>query len=52
MTIAVVAGLFSLLGALLGAFLSRRSDHKKWLRERRALAAEKFLSTLAIKGDA
>ena len=47
MLISMVAGLFSLLGALLGAFMARRGDHRKWLRERRSLAAEKCLSTLA-----
>ncbi|MDY4284351.1 hypothetical protein [Xanthomonas sp. LF06-19] len=47
METAIVAGLFSLLGALLGAFLSRKGERGRWIRERRALAAEKFLATLS-----
>ena len=33
-----VAGLFSLLGAFAGAFLARRSDYVKWLRQSRSEA--------------
>lgn len=50
MAIAIVAGIFSLLGAFLGALLSRKSDRGRWLRERRSLAAERFLSALSDSG--
>lgn len=50
MAIAIVAGLFSLLGAFLGALLSHKSDRGRRLRERRSLAAERFLSALSDSG--
>ena len=34
--IAVVAGLFSLLGAFAGAVLTRRTEYEKWLRQNRS----------------
>lgn len=45
--IAFVSGLFALLGAFIGAWLTRTTDHKKWLRERRAEAYTKFLDLLS-----
>jgi len=45
--IAVVAGLFSLLGALVGAFLGRRTDYDKWLRQNRSETFVEFLAKLA-----
>jgi uncharacterized membrane protein YfcA len=36
--LALVAGLFSLLGAFAGAFLARRTEYEKWLRQNRAEA--------------
>lgn len=50
MAIAIVAGIFSLLGAFLGALLSRKSDRGRWLRERRSVAAERFLCALSDCG--
>jgi len=47
METAVVAGIFSLMGALLGALLSRKGERGRWIRERRAAAAEKLLATLS-----
>lgn len=38
-----VAGLFSLLGAFLGAYLARRTQYEKWLIENRSEVFAKFL---------
>jgi hypothetical protein len=45
--IAVVSGIFALLGAFIGAWLTRTTDHKKWLRERRSEAYTRFLDLLS-----
>lgn len=45
--VAVVAGLFALLGAFAGAALSRRTEYEKWLRERRSESYAKFLDLLS-----
>lgn len=44
--VAIVAGLFSLLGGFLGAFLSRRTEYEKWLRQQQSMAFEEFMSHL------
>ncbi len=46
LTTAFVAGLFSLLGAFAGAFLSRRTEYMKWLRQNRSEVFGEFLSKL------
>jgi hypothetical protein len=45
--IAFVAGLFALLGAFAGAWLTRKTEHQKWLRQSRAEAYTKFLELLS-----
>ncbi|KAE8436616.1 hypothetical protein [Vreelandella piezotolerans] len=44
--VAIVAGLFSLLGGFLGAFLTRRTEYEKWLRQQRSIAFAGFISHL------
>lgn len=44
--VAFVAGLFSLLGGFLGAFLTRRTEYEKWLRQQRSTAFSGFISHL------
>lgn len=46
--VAVVAGLFSLLGAFAGAFLSRRTEYLKWLRQSRSETFAEFLRLLSV----
>lgn len=46
-TVAVTAGLFSLLGAFAGAALARRTEYEKWLRENRSVVFAKFLELLS-----
>ncbi len=45
--IAFVAGSFSLLGAFAGAFLARRTEYVKWLRQNRSETFAEFLATLS-----
>lgn len=45
--VAVTAGLFSLLGAFVGAALARRIEHEKWLRENRSEVFARFLDLLS-----
>lgn len=45
--IAFVAGLFALLGAFAGAWLTRTTEHQKWLRQSRAEVYTKFLDLLS-----
>ena len=45
--VAVVAGLFSLLGAYAGAFLARRTEYFKWIRQARSETFAEFLKKLA-----
>jgi hypothetical protein len=45
--VAFVAGLFALLGAFSGAWLTRRTEHQKWLRQNRAEVYTKFLDLLS-----
>ena len=47
LVVAVVAGLFSLLGAMLGAWLGRRSEYEKWLREGKSEVFVKFLELIS-----
>ena len=42
----VVAGLFALLGAFIGAALTRRTEYEKWLRQARTEAFATFLRKL------
>ena len=46
LAIGLVAGLFSLLGAFAGAFLARRSDYIKWLRQNRSETFAEFFTKL------
>jgi hypothetical protein len=41
--VAVVAGLFALLGGFIGAWLARRTEYEKWLRQERSVAFTEFL---------
>lgn len=41
--VAVVAGLFALLGSFSGAWLARRTEYAKWLRQERSEAFAEFL---------
>jgi hypothetical protein len=45
--VAIVAGLFSLLGAFAGAVLARRSEYMKWLRENRSQTYARFLELIS-----
>lgn len=45
--VAVTAGLFSMIGAFLGAALARQRDYEKWLRENRSEVFAKFLNLLS-----
>lgn len=42
----VIAGLFALLGAFVGAALTRRTEYEKWLRQARTEAFATFLREL------
>jgi hypothetical protein len=44
--VVVAAGLFSLLGAFMGATLSKRNEYVRWLRENRSEVFAKFLELL------
>ena len=41
--VGVVAGLFSLLGVFVGAWLARQTDREKWLRQERSATFAEFL---------
>lgn len=45
--VAVVAGLFALLGSFAGAFLGRRTEYEKWLRQNRSEVFAKFFNIQA-----
>ena len=49
--VAIVAGLFSLLGAFVGAYLARRTQYEKWLLENRSEVFAKFLVLMHEAGD-
>jgi len=52
-TVAVVAGLFALLGGFAGAALTRRTEYEKWLRqERSTVFAEFFRQLYKAKAEA
>jgi hypothetical protein len=44
--VAVVSGLFALLGGFVGAWLARRTEYEKWLRQERSSAFAEFLKQL------
>lgn len=44
----LIAGVFALVGAGLGAFLGRVNEHKKWLREERMKAYQEYLSLFGV----
>ena len=41
--VAIVSGLFALLGGFFGAWLARRTEYEKWLRKERSVAFAEFL---------
>lgn len=41
--VAVVSGLFALLGGFIGAWLARRTEYEKWIRQERSNAFSEFL---------
>lgn len=43
---ALVAGVLALLGGFIGAWLSRRTDYEKWLRQERGVVFSSFLREL------
>ena len=45
-TVAIVSGLFALLGGFLGAFLNRRTEYEKWLRQQRSTAFSDFIKQI------
>ena len=46
MIVAVVAGLFALLGGFAGAALTRRTEYEKWLRQERSIVFAEFIRQL------
>lgn len=44
--VAAVSGLFALLGGFVGAWLARRTEYEKWLRQERSSAFAEFLKQL------
>ncbi|HEX7649190.1 MAG TPA: hypothetical protein VF450_17465 [Noviherbaspirillum sp.] len=46
MIVAVVAGLFALLGGFAGAALTRRTEYEKWLRQERSTVFAEYLRQL------
>lgn len=44
--VAIVSGLFALLGGFLGAFLTRRTEYEKWLRQQRSTAFADFIKQI------
>ncbi len=42
----VVSGLFALIGAFIGAWLTRSTEYRKWLRQERSLVFAEFLKQL------
>jgi len=44
--LAIVAGLFSLLGGFVGSFLARRTQYEKWLLENRSEVFSQFLELM------
>jgi hypothetical protein len=45
--VAVVSGLFALLGAFIGAWLGRRSEYEKWLRQNKSETFAHFLELIS-----
>lgn len=43
---AFIAGLFALLGAVIGSWLTRRTEYEKWLRQQRSTEFAEFLRRL------
>ena len=43
---ALVAGIFALVGGLIGAWMTRRIEYEKWLRQERSAAFAQFLREL------
>jgi hypothetical protein len=44
--VAVVSGMFALLGGFVGAWLVRRTEYEKWLRQQRSIAFSDFITQL------
>jgi len=42
--VATISGLFALLGGFFGAWLARRTEYEKWLRQQRSSAFSEFIS--------
>ena len=42
----VIPGLFALLGGFLGAWLTRRTEYQKWLRQQRSIEFSKIIKQL------
>jgi len=45
--IVVVSGIFALGGIIIGALLTRRTEHEKWLRQERSVVFAEFLRQLS-----
>ncbi|WP_180136660.1 hypothetical protein [Desulfoluna butyratoxydans] len=44
--VALISGLFALLGGFLGAWLTRRTEYMKWIRQQRSLEFTEFIKQL------
>ena len=42
-TVALISGLFALLGGFLGAWLTRRTEYQKWIRQQRSVEFAEFI---------
>lgn len=42
-TVAFISGLFALLGGFLGAWLTRRTEYQKWIRQQRSVEFAEFI---------
>lgn len=42
-TVAFISGLFALLGGFVGAWLTRKTEHQKWIRQQRSVEFAEFI---------
>ncbi len=45
-SVAIISGLLALIGGFLGAWLTRRTEYSKWLRQERSIAFAEFIKKL------
>ncbi len=46
MKMAFISGLFALLGGFIGAWLTRKTEYQKWLRQQRSVEFSEFIKQL------